>query len=391
MDRRGFLAAGGLAAAAPLLGQAAAAAANAAHRGNTAAVPAGPAGKVQFTWDGLGLDTREYAALLDDVTAAGLEADYYSNGGVVGALERRFAQLLGKEAAMFVPTGTLANHLAIRRLAGDRRRVLVQAESHLYNDTGDGAATLGGLNLVPLAPGGATPTLADVREATVRSAGGRVPLLPGAISIENPVRRRDHEMVDADELARVLAFARDQRIPLHLDGARLFTLPRHSGRSVREHAAPFDTVYVSLWKHFNAASGAILAGTAEFIDGLFHVRRMFGGSLPAAWPVVAPALRHVDTFERDYAAAWQAADRLIALLDGSGRFRTRKLANGTSRFFLSVTEGDPAALVERTDALGVSLQHPNPDTGEIAMQVNPTLLRMPPEAVAHLLVEAAGG
>lgn len=380
MDRRGFLAAGGLAAAAPLLGQAAAA-------GVAAPAPT----RVQFTWDGLGLDTREYAALLDVVVAAGIDPDYYSNGGVVKDLERKFAERLGKEAAMFVPTGTLANHLAIRRLAGDARRVLVQAESHVYNDAGDGTGVLSGLNLVPLAPGSSTPTLAAVREWTGRSAGGRVPLRVGAISIENPVRRRDHEMVDPAELERVCAFAREQGIGLHLDGARLFTLPQHSGRSVREHAAPFDTVYVSLWKHFDAASGAILAGTAEFIDGLFHVRRMFGGSLPAAWPVVAPALRHVDTFERDYAAAWQAADRLIALLDGSGRFRTRKLANGTSRFFLSVTEGDAAALVERTDALGVSLQHPNPDTGEIAMQVNPTLLRMPPEAVARMLVEAAGG
>jgi threonine aldolase len=148
---------------------------------------------------------------------------------------------------------------------------------------------------------------------------------------------------------------------------------------------------VSLWKHFNAASGAILAGTADFIDGLFHVRRMFGGSLPAAWPVVAPALRYADTFERDYAAAWQAVDRMIALLEDSGRFRVRKVANGTSRFFLSMPGGGAAALVDRAAALGVELPRPRADTGELALQVNPTVLRMPPEKLARILADASDG
>ena len=74
-------------------------------------------------------------------------------GGVVEELEQRFAKLLGKETAIFMPTGTLANHIALRTLAGNRRRVLVQSESHIYNDTGDCVETLSGLNMMPLAPG----------------------------------------------------------------------------------------------------------------------------------------------------------------------------------------------------------------------------------------------
>lgn len=385
MDRRQFLMASGLGAAAPVL----------AGPGQAAASPGARDAmfqRVDFVSDGLGLEPPEYAALLADVVGApGFEVDYYSNGGAVQQLERQFADLLGKEAAVFVPTGTLANHLAVRTLAGASRRVLVQAESHLYNDSGDGAQTLSGLNLVPLAQGRSTITLADVQPWVERSAGGRVPLKVGAISIENPVRRRDHERVDHAELERVCRYARDNRIGLHLDGARMFNLPRHSGVSVRDYAALFDTVYVSLWKHFNAASGAILAGDAAIIDGLFHVRRMFGGSLPFAWPQVALAAQYAERYEADYAQAWRAADRLIELLHADGRFKVRRLANGTSKFYLAAPTLAAELLAARLSARGVLLAQWSSGAGEIPMQVNPTLLRESPEILARKFIESLDG
>jgi len=107
---------------------------------------AGPVGDttVRLTGDGLGLTPAQYAALLDELGRGGIAGDSYSIGGVVEALEARFAALLGKERAVFMPTGTLANHLAVRALAAGRGRVLVQAESHLYLDEGDCAQTLSG-------------------------------------------------------------------------------------------------------------------------------------------------------------------------------------------------------------------------------------------------------
>jgi len=384
MDRRQFLAAGGLAAATPVLGQS-------VGGGSTAGTADGLFKRVNFVSDGLGLDSREYAMLLHEAAVAdGFEADYYSLDGTVTALERKFARLLGKEAAMFVPTGTLANHLAVRKLAGDGRRVLVQAESHLYNDSGDCAQTLSGLNLVPLASGRSTIELAEVRSWVERSAGGRVETRIGALSIESPVRRMNHQMVDPAELERVCGYARERGIRLHLDGARMFNLPFHSGRSLRDYAALFDTVCVSLWKHFNGASGAILAGDAGFIDGLFHMRRMFGGSLPHAWPQIAFVDRYVDGYEEEYASAWRAADRLIELLQADGRFKARKVPQGTSRFFLSVSGVAPAVLSERALRRGVILPSPAGD-GILALQVNPTLLRMPPAALAQVFIDSMAG
>src|SRR5690606_14380082 len=127
MDRRRFLGVSGAAAASPML----------AALGGTPATASATATlfkRVNFASDGLGLAPAEYAALLGEVVAEdGFEPDYYSQGR---ELERKFARLLGKEDAIYLPTGTLANHLAVRKLAGDDRRALVQAESHFYNDSG---------------------------------------------------------------------------------------------------------------------------------------------------------------------------------------------------------------------------------------------------------------
>jgi threonine aldolase len=150
-------------------------------------------------------------------------------------------------------------------------------------------------------------------------------------------------------------------------------------------------VYVSLWKHFNGTAGAILAGDKAFIEGLFHTRRMFGGSLPQAWPTVALVPGYAETYERDYAESWRAAHRLIGLLEANGRFRVRKVPEGTSRFHLAATGVRLDALAERARARGIVLPYPGPDADAFPMQVNPTILRLPPEQIAQRLVDSLEG
>lgn len=379
MDRRHFLAAGGLAAVSPALGRAA------------APGPGSPLfRRVNFVSDGVDYTPVEYATRLHEVASReGFAADYYSLGGAVEALEKKFAALLGKEAAMFVPTGTLANHLAIRRLAGRNQRVLVQAESHYFNDSGDGAQALSGLTLVPMGLGQADVTLDEVKAWVERTAGGRVRTPIGVISIESPVRRRDHAMADFAQMQRVAAYAREQGIRLHLDGARLFNVPLHSGKSLTDVTALFDTVYVSLWKHFNGATGAILAGDASVIEGLFHERRLFGGAMPYAWPQMALVADHVDAYQDEYARAWRVTEAMMALLAGDGRFAFTRVPHGTSRFFMTVKGADPAAMVAYARRHDVVMATPNPQTGTVGMQVNPSVLRSTPEALARVLMAAA--
>lgn len=385
MNRRHFIAAGGaLAASAPLL-------AASTPTADAAAAPT-PSRRIDFRSDGLALSPAEYAAQLQQIVSEpGFVPDYYANGGAIAELERAFAQRLGKPAAVFLPTGTLANLMAVRTLAGGPGRVLVQAESHLYNDSGDGASVLAGLNLVPLAPARATLDVDDLAPWIERSSGGRVPTPVRVLSIESPVRRLGHAMADWAALQRVCAHAREHGIRLHLDGARLFTLPLHSGRRVDEYAALFDTVYVSLWKHFNAASGAILAGETEVIEGLFHVRRMFGGSLPFAWPVAALALRYLDSFEREYAQAWANMESIEAALRADGRLAVKREPGGTSRCVLVAVAELPDAFADRLRAEGIHVAKPQPGASEVPLQVNATLLRRPAAEIAAALIAALAG
>ena len=161
-----------------------------------AAAAGGPAQRVYATGDGIPHSPEEYARLLATLTAGGkIGVDDYSRGGIVEQLETRMAALLGKEAAVWLPTGTLANQLAVRILAGGRRRVLVQAESHLYKDCGDCARCSAGEHGTA---GRGTRNLYSGRsgEAAGDAASGRVVTPIGAIQIESPVRRRQGERFD---------------------------------------------------------------------------------------------------------------------------------------------------------------------------------------------------
>ena len=308
--------------------------------------------RIDFTGDGQAFSPADYAqALTEILTETGVDPDYYSLGGVVTQLEERMASVLGKERAVFLATGTLANHLAVRIQARGRPRVLVQEDSHLYNDSGDCSTVLSGLNLIPLAQGVGTFTLEEVEAAATRAGGGRVRTDIGVISIESPIRRRLGELFDYGEMKRVCGFAREHGISTHLDGARLFMASGYTGISPQEYASHFDTVYVSMWKYFNAPSGAILAGPRALLDDLFHERRMFGGALPQAWPLAALALRYIDGFQERFAAGVAASEELISAMNGMPGVRVERVANGSNVFKLHLNGVDPAVvrgrLVER--------------------------------------------
>ena len=132
-----------------------------------------------------------------------------------------------------MPTGTLANHMAVRALAAGPSRVIVQEESHLYQDEGDCAQTLSNLTLMPLASGRATFTADEVQHVLDQTKGARVVSRVSVISIETPVRRKQGERFDPAEVKKIVALARREGIRLHLDGARLFLAGRLHRRERR--------------------------------------------------------------------------------------------------------------------------------------------------------------
>jgi threonine aldolase len=340
--------------------------------------------RVVLFGDGLSLSSTEYVGVLQrNVEQRGIAEDYYSLGGVVEELENEMARALGKERAIYFPTGTLANHVAVRVLARDKDRVLVPNDSHLYCDSGDCAQQLSDLNLVPLSSDSATFTLEQVKDVVARTSSGRVTTGVGALLIESPVRRKHGDVFDYDEMKRICAYTRDNDIKTHLDGARLYMASAYTGISPREYASHFDTVYVSMWKYFNAGSGAILAGPGEVIDGLYHTRRMFGGGLPAAWQYAAVALHYFDGFEAEFARAVSTASRFFSLLREQRSFEVEPIPNGSNIFRLVVKGTDLDRFRENLKTRGVHLSQPRREQGGFLVTVNATWNRTDPETLAE--------
>ena len=345
--------------------------------------------KINFTRDGLDFTVREYSHLLSEIEEKeGIGLDSYSRGGVVEKLEKRMAEILGKESAVFMPTGTLANHIAIRKLAGEKRKVLVQSDSHIYRDSGDCANTLSGLNLIPLGKGKFDFDLAEVEEAVARTDAGRVNTEIGAISIESPVRRYNNQLFDFEQMQAISAYARKNDIKMHLDGARLFNACVHTGKSPADYAELFDTVYVSLYKNFNAASGAILAGTKAFTKDLYHMRRMFGGGMPQVWPFAAVALHALEGFLDNYKESLKQADKLFELLEEHPNIEINKLWQGSNVFQMKLQNTDIQKFKTILEQKNIYLPSAKAKDGFVYFKINPSILRRPVEEIAELFLEA---
>ena len=331
---------------------------------------------VHMSGDGIAITPREYAALLNRLCQGREVADdNYLLGGEVEMFERHWATLLGKETAVFMPSGTLANQLALRVLAGTKRRVIVPEVSHIYNDTGDACQTLSSLTLMPLAPGSATFTGAEVEAVLTRTAGGRVATDVGAIAIESPIRRLSGQMFDWEEAKRIAALARDRGIAMHLDGARLFIASAYTGISPAEYAAEFDTVYVSLWKYFNCGIGAILAGPKRVLDGMFHIRRMFGGNLATGWNAAVVARHFMDGFEGRLKSAVRISETFYAAMSKHPRLTIERIPNGTNLTRVTFKGVTAAEVAKRLAERGVAMSGPaKPAT--VTFGVNETWNRM---------------
>ena len=345
---------------------------------------------VHTSGDGIGITPREYATLLNRLCQGkDVSEDNYLLGGEVEAFEKHWATLLGKETAVFMPSGTLANQLALRALAGSKHRVIVPEMSHIYNDTGDACQTLSGLTLMPLAPGKATFTKADVEAVITRTAGGRVATDVGAIVIESPIRRLSGQMFDWEEAKRISAFAREKGIGMHLDGARLFIASAYTGISPAEYAAPFDTVYISLWKYFNCGIGAILAGPKSVLDGMFHTRRMFGGNLAVGWNAALVARHFMDGFEGRLKSAVQTSETFYTALAKHPKLTIERIPYGTNLARVTFKGVNVADVAKKLGERGIAMSGPA-GPGTITMGVNETWNRMPASDLIRVFEQALG-
>jgi threonine aldolase len=188
-------------------------------------------------------------------------------------------------------------------------------------------------------------------------------------------------------LGKVIAVARKAGVRLHLDGARLFLEAAYARKNVAEYAKPFDTVYVSLYKYFNASFGAILAGPRDLLDGLFHVRRMFGGGLSSAWTSAAVALHYLEGFDERYRKSIEASENLVRRLSADQRFTVTREPSGTNLMRVAVKTSDPQAFRQKLVARGVLLGAPGAG-GVFLVATNETMSRKSADEIGEAFVSA---
>jgi threonine aldolase len=346
---------------------------------------------VVFVGDGEPSTPQELARHIERLADDGrIEPDDYSRGGSVEALERAWAELLGKEAAVWLPTGTLANHLAVRRLSGSRPRVLVPERSHLYHDEGDALQRLSGIAVVPFAPGRVVCGVDELRAHLDEAEQGRVLNPVGAFVIESPMRRLAGQVAPFEELEALTALCRERGVGTHLDGARLFMMSAATGVPARRYAELFDTVYLSLWKYLPAPFGAILAGPAALLEGLYHERRMFGGGLPSAALAAALALDGMPGLEARHVEVMTRGRALCAHLAAVHGLEPRPFEHGSNVVPLHLEAGlDLSRFAACLLDDGIVIGDHSEAWDAVLLTFNTTLLRRPVEALTASFEAAA--
>ncbi|MEZ4235165.1 MAG: beta-eliminating lyase-related protein [Myxococcota bacterium] len=219
--------------------------------------------------------------------AQGVRADVYGTGELVTAFEADIAARVGFPAARLMPSGTMAQQIALRVWAerAGHAHVGSHATSHVELHEERGYAHLHGLRLTLVGPAH-RPVLAADLEAV------KEPL--SALLVELPIREAGGQLPSWEELEALKAAASARGIPLHLDGARLWGCGPHFGRSLPEITAGFASAYVSLYKEVGAISGAVLLGDPEFLAEAAVWQRRHGGTLVSQYPAVATAAMQLD-------------------------------------------------------------------------------------------------
>ena len=258
--------------------------------------------------------TRPTAAMRAAMAAAEVGDDQYGEDPSTNRLQARMAELLGKEAALWLPTGTMANQVALRTLTRPGDEVVASRESHAAWHEAGGAAANAGVQIFEIGQGGVF-TAEELRAATKPRNFAIFPTTT-LVQVENTHNRAGGVVVPQAEVLRICAVARELGLATFLDGARLWNASAASGLPLFELAAPFDLVAVAFSKGLGAPGGSLLAGPRDLIATADRHRRRLGGAMRQNGIFSAAALHaldhHLARLPEDHANARVFAERLCA-------------------------------------------------------------------------------
>lgn len=259
--------------------------------------------------------TKPTPAMREAIAKAEVGDDVFDEDPTIHRLQERVAGILGKEAALLVPSGTMANTVSVLTHTNRGDEVIAEEGCHVFNYESASSATFGSVQIRTIPTADGHFTLADV-ESRVRPDNLHHPPTR-LVCMENTHNRAGGTIFPLEDMRAIGAFCRSRGIAVHLDGARLWNASVASGIPMKEFAAAVDSVSVCLSKGLGAPVGSLVAGSREFIARARKTRKMLGGGMRQAGVLAAAGLyaveHHVERLAEDHANARKIAETLAAI------------------------------------------------------------------------------
>jgi threonine aldolase len=269
---------------------------------------------VDLRSDTLTLPTPE---MREAMARAEVGDDVWEEDPTVRRLEALAAERLGKEAGLFVTSGTQGNLVSVLAQTRPGQEVVLDVDAHIFNYEVAGTSVIGGVQMRPVKTDRGFPSPAQVREA-LRPSNIHIPPT-GLVCLENTHNRHGGTCCTPEEIAAVAAVAHQAGVPVHLDGARLFNAAVALGRPARDFARDVDSVTFCVSKGLGAPVGSVVCGRADFVTRARRIRKMLGGGMRQAGVIAAAGIvaleRMVDRLAEDHANA-RALAKGVARLPG---------------------------------------------------------------------------
>jgi threonine aldolase len=303
--------------------------------------------------------TRPTEAMRQAAAAAEVGDDVHDDDPTVDELEARAAEIVGTEAALFVPSGTMGNQIAARVHTERGQEAITDRESHVVRYERSGFAQHSALQIRTIDAERGLPTPEQVEAAYL--AGNLHRPSTGLLSLENTHNARGGLALDPEPFAETVAAAQDLGVPVHLDGARLFNAAVAHDVEVTAYTEPVDSVMFCLSKGLGAPIGSMLAGSAEFIEAANGIRKLLGGGLRQAGMVAAPGLLALEN-RAHLATDHENAARLA---DGLDAIEGLSVAEPETNIVMADTAGldlAASAFLEQIEGAGVQASEFGPTT-----------------------------
>lgn len=258
--------------------------------------------------------TRPTPQMLDAMMNAKVGDDVFKSDPTVNALQEKVAAMFGMEAALFFPSGTMANQAAIKIHTQPGDRMFCDKWAHVYNYEGGGAAFNAGVTSHLIDGDRGMFTAEQLEKAVSGRADIHVPY-NRLVCIENTTNKGGGACWNFEELERIQKISKENHLAFHLDGARLFNALVAKNETAKQYGELFDTISICLSKGLGAPVGSILVGSQNDIDKALRVRKLFGGAMRQAGFLAAAAIYALDHHIERLAEDHQRAKRIGEVLE----------------------------------------------------------------------------